>query len=43
MARQLCAPPAYLAERGWPTHPQDLQQHDWLGGKPGSAGTETLA
>lgn len=42
MARQLCASPAYLAERGWPTHPQDLQQHDWLGGKPGSAGTETL-
>lgn len=43
MARQLCAAPAYLAERGWPAQPQDLLQHDWLGGKPGSAGTETLA
>jgi LysR family transcriptional regulator, transcriptional activator for aaeXAB operon len=42
MARQLCASPAYLAEHGWPTYPQDLQRHDWLGGKPGSAGTETL-
>ena len=42
MARQLCASPAYLAERGWPARPQDLLQHDWLGGKPGSAGAETL-
>ncbi|MFI5447946.1 LysR family transcriptional regulator [Polaromonas sp. UC242_47] len=42
MARQLCASPAYLAERGWPAHPQDLLQHDWLGGKPGSTGAEIL-
>jgi DNA-binding transcriptional LysR family regulator len=27
---QLCAAPAYLAARGWPTHPRDLLQHDWL-------------
>ena len=38
MARQLCAAPAYLAERGWPAQPQDLLQHDWLGSKPGHAG-----
>ena len=31
MARQLCASPAYLAERGWPQSPQDLLRHDWLG------------
>ncbi|MDW5441385.1 LysR family transcriptional regulator [Polaromonas sp. SM01] len=42
MARQLCASPAYLAERGWPAHPQELLQHDWLGGKPGSTGAEIL-
>jgi DNA-binding transcriptional LysR family regulator len=37
MPRQLCASPAYLAERGWPTHPQDLLRHDWLGGRPGGS------
>lgn len=42
MARQLCASPAYLAERGWPAQPQDLLQHDWLGGRPGAAGGELL-
>jgi DNA-binding transcriptional LysR family regulator len=42
MAQQLCASPAYLAERGWPVRPQDLLQHDWLGGKPGAAGAEML-
>ena len=36
--RQLCASPAYLAARGWPAHPQDLLQHDWLGTKSKSAG-----
>ncbi len=42
MTRQLCASPAYLAERGWPAQPQDLLQHDWLGSKPGNAGAEML-
>ena len=36
-ARQLCASPAYLAERGWPATPQDLLRHDWLGSKPNSS------
>ncbi|MEN9868091.1 MAG: hypothetical protein RL748_3681 [Pseudomonadota bacterium] len=31
--RQLCAAPDYLAARGWPSHPRDLLQHDWLGNK----------
>ncbi|MDB5965310.1 MAG: transcriptional regulator, LysR family [Polaromonas sp.] len=36
MSRQLCASPAYLAERGWPARPEDLLQHDWLAsGAPG--------
>jgi len=30
MTRQLCASPAYLAERGWPATPRDLLRHDWL-------------
>jgi LysR family transcriptional regulator, transcriptional activator for aaeXAB operon len=34
LTRQLCASPAYLAERGWPAQPQDLLQHDWLGLTP---------
>ncbi|CAN5391245.1 LysR family transcriptional regulator [soil metagenome] len=34
MARQLCASPAYLAERGWPAQPQDLLRHDWVGSRP---------
>lgn len=42
MKRQLCASPAYLAGRGWPAQPQDLLQHDWLGGRPGAAGGELL-
>ncbi len=42
MAAQMCAAPAYLAERGWPGVPQDLAAHDWLGGRPSSAGSQTL-
>ena len=42
MTRQLCASPGYLAERGWPAHPQELLQHDWLGSKPGHAGMDLL-
>lgn len=42
MGRQLCASPAYLAERGWPAQPRDLLQHDWLGGKSGQGGADML-
>lgn len=42
MAAQMCAAPAYLAERGWPQQPQDLAAHDWLGGRPSASGDETL-
>ena len=42
MAAQLCAAPAYLAERGWPQQPQDLSAHDWLGGRPFAHNEETL-
>jgi LysR family transcriptional regulator, transcriptional activator for aaeXAB operon len=42
MEAQMCAAPAYLAERGWPQHPADLAQHSWLGGRPSSNGLETL-
>jgi DNA-binding transcriptional LysR family regulator len=42
MAAQMCAAPAYLAERGWPQQPQDLAAHDWLGGMPSANGEETL-
>ena len=42
LGRQLCAAPAYLAERGWPAQPRDLLQHDWLGSKPRSGGVEML-
>lgn len=42
MDAQMCAAPAYLAERGWPLTPQDLAAHDWLGGRPSSNGIETL-
>lgn len=42
MGRQLCASPAYLAERGWPALPRDLLQHDWLGGKSGQSGSDML-
>lgn len=39
---QLCASPAYLAARGWPQHPADLERHDWLGGRPHTAAQEVL-
>ena len=42
MPRQLCAAPAYLAERGWPATPQDLLRHDWLASKPNSSGADML-
>ncbi|MDB5868259.1 MAG: transcriptional regulator, LysR family, partial [Polaromonas sp.] len=42
MSRQLCASPAYLAERGWPAQPRDLLRHDWLGSKTGSPGIDLL-
>lgn len=42
MGAQMCAAPAYLAQHGWPRVPQDLVQHDWLGGRPSSTGIETL-
>lgn len=42
MAAQMCAAPAYLAERGWPQQPQDLAAHDWLGGRPSTGGDDTL-
>lgn len=41
MGAQLCAAPAYLADRGWPRTPQDLLAHDWLGGRPSGASAET--
>lgn len=43
MSRQLCAAPAYLAERGWPAQPQDLLRHDWVGSRPQSPGFDLLA
>ena len=33
ITRQLCAAPAYLAERGWPALPRDLMHHEWVSGK----------
>lgn len=42
LPRQLCAAPAYLQARGWPTQPEDLAHHVWLGGRPGRSGTEWL-
>ena len=42
LTRQLCASPAYLAEHGWPAHPQDLLRHDWLGSRPGSQSVDLL-
>jgi len=42
LTRQLCASPAYLAEHGWPAHPQDLLRHDWLGSRPSSQGVDLL-
>jgi DNA-binding transcriptional LysR family regulator len=40
--RQLCASPAYLAERGWPVHPKDLSTHQWIGGRPGASGLDQI-
>ncbi|MES2280397.1 MAG: LysR family transcriptional regulator [Pseudomonadota bacterium] len=34
MKPQLCAAPAYLAERGWPASPNDLLRHDLLISRP---------
>lgn len=34
MKPQLCAAPAYLAERGWPASPTDLLRHDLLISRP---------
>ncbi|RYF37601.1 MAG: LysR family transcriptional regulator [Comamonadaceae bacterium] len=42
MARQLCAAPAYLAVRGWPAHPRDLPQHDWLAHRGASGGADLI-
>lgn len=42
LPRQLCAAPRYLAERGWPQHPRDLAQHDWLGLPPRQGSAEVL-
>lgn len=42
LPRQLCAAPAYLAERGWPSHPRDLVDHDWLGLPPRGGQSELL-
>jgi DNA-binding transcriptional LysR family regulator len=42
MGAQMCAAPGYLGERGWPQAPQDLAAHDWLGGRPGSTGAQTV-
>ncbi|WP_332743071.1 LysR substrate-binding domain-containing protein [Hydrogenophaga sp.] len=43
LQRQLCAAPRYLAERGWPRHPDELAGHDWLGLPPRGAGADSLA
>lgn len=42
MVAQMCAAPAYLAERGWPGTPQDLAAHDWLGARPFGTATQSL-
>ncbi len=42
IARQLCAAPAYLAERGWPAHPRELLQHDWLSSNANHPGGDVL-
>jgi DNA-binding transcriptional LysR family regulator len=34
MGAQMCAAPAYLAERGWPWCRKTWLQHDWLGARP---------
>lgn len=40
--RRLCAAPAYLDQRGWPQHPDELARHDWLGLPPRSGSAEVL-
>lgn len=42
LPRQLCAAPAYLDRRGWPAHPYDLGDHDWLGLPPRQGSSEVL-
>lgn len=42
MPVQMCAAPSYLAENGWPQHPQDLARHAWLGARPLAADEDTL-
>lgn len=42
LQRVLCASPRYLAERGWPRHPDELTGHDWLGLPPRAGSLETL-
>lgn len=42
LKQQLCASPAYLAERGWPAQPRDLLQHDWLGLTPRNGSGDVL-
>ena len=43
LQRQLCAAPRYLAERGWPRHPNELEGHDWLGLPPRSGAVDILS
>lgn len=43
LQRQLCAAPRYLAERGWPRHPNELAGHDWLGLPPRSGAVDILS
>lgn len=43
LQRVLCASPRYLAERGWPRHPDELAGHDWLALPPRGGPVETLA
>ncbi|MGE0349137.1 LysR substrate-binding domain-containing protein [Hydrogenophaga sp.] len=42
LQRQLCAAPRYLAEHGWPAHPSELANHEWLGLPPRSSALETV-
>ncbi|MES2190072.1 MAG: LysR substrate-binding domain-containing protein [Pseudomonadota bacterium] len=42
MKPQLCAAPAYLAERGWPAEPNDLLHHDLLASRPRNASFDMI-